>query len=82
MGQYVLSEEVFLTMLLHATKYPSCTVCGVLLGEPAKGNSNKTCTIIQAAPLFHLSMLLAPCVETALLQVGVSCSQIRQNEVC
>jgi hypothetical protein len=52
-------------VLLHAAKYPSCTVCGVLLGESAGGRV----TVAAALPLFHLSMLLAPCVETALTQV-------------
>jgi hypothetical protein len=62
---YDLTEDSYLTILLHAAKYPSCTVCGVLLGK----TSGKTCTVTAAVPLFHLSMLLAPCVETALAQV-------------
>jgi hypothetical protein len=62
---YDLTEDSYLTILLHAAKYPSCTVCGVLLGKV----SGKACTVTAAVPLFHLSMLLAPCVETALAQV-------------
>lgn len=64
-GSFVLSEEACLTVLLHAAKYPSCTVCGVLLGESGGGRM----TVAAALPLFHLSMLLAPCVDTALTQV-------------
>jgi len=64
---FVVSEEAYLTVLLHAAKYPSCTVCGVLLGQT--GSAGKA--IVEAAiPLFHLSMLLSPCVETALNQVS------------
>jgi hypothetical protein len=62
---YDLTEDAYLTILLHAAKYPSCTVCGVLLGKV----SSKTCTVTAAVPLFHLSLLLAPCVEIALAQV-------------
>jgi hypothetical protein len=67
---YVLTEEAYLTVLLHAAKYPSCTVCGVLLGQSTAGGV----TVNTAVPLFHLSMLLAPCVETALSQVRASAS--------
>ena len=62
---YDLTEEAYLTILLHAAKYPTCTVCGVLLGKV----SSKAFKATAAVPLFHLSMLLAPCVETALAQV-------------
>ncbi|WIA11820.1 hypothetical protein OEZ85_011910 [Tetradesmus obliquus] len=68
---YDLTEEAYLTILLHAAKYPSCTVCGVLLGKV----SSKACTATAAVPLFHLSMLLAPCVETALAQVEAYAQQ-------
>lgn len=56
-----------MTVLLHAAKYPSCTVCGVLLGQT--GSAGKV-TVEAAIPLFHLSMLLSPCVETALNQAS------------
>lgn len=71
-SSYVLSEEAYLTVLLHAAKYPSCTVCGVLLGQSGAGRV----TVDTAVPLFHLSMLLAPCVETALSQVRGMASHI------
>jgi hypothetical protein len=71
---YALSEEAYLTVLLHAAKYPSCTVCGVLLGQSAGGSV----TVQTALPMFHLSMLLAPCVDTALTQVGLKGSAHQQ----
>lgn len=67
-NSFVLTEEAYLTVLLHAAKYPSCTVCGVLLGQSAGGQV----TVQAALPLFHLSMFFAPCVDTALTQVRLS----------
>lgn len=68
MVAYSITEEAILTILLHAAKYPSRTICGVLLG-PDPGKQSKAVSISKAVPLFHLSLLLAPCVETALAQV-------------
>jgi len=64
---YTASEEALLTILLHAAKFPSCTVNGLLLGKGAGSDAQITHSI----PLFHtVSLTLAPCVETALDQVG------------
>ncbi len=62
---YEISEAVALTILLHASKYPSCTVNGVLLGK----QQGEGFMITAVIPLFHRSHVLAPCVETALAQV-------------
>lgn len=67
MPEYRLDDSVYLTILLHAAKYPSCTVDGVLLGTAA-GNG-KGYHITAAIPLFHQSMLMSSCVETAFTQV-------------
>lgn len=69
MVTYNLTEEAYLTIFLHAAKYPSCTICGVLLAPQPGASSKASYTIEAAVPLFHLSMLLAPCVEVALNQV-------------
>ncbi len=63
---YSVAEDAYLTVLLHAAKYPSCSVNGVLLGRKADG---KGWNVSAAVPLFHHSQALAPCVETALSQV-------------
>lgn len=70
---YQLTEGALLTVLLHAAKWPSCTVCGVLLGTPAAAGGGGKTRVTHVLPLFHLSMLLAPCVDTALTQVRVCC---------
>lgn len=70
MVTYNLTEEVYLTILLHAAKYPSCTICGLLLGSTPSGGSKSSYKVSLAVPLFHLSLMFAPCVEAALTQVG------------
>lgn len=57
----VIEEKAYLTMILHACKYPARPVLGVLLGKP--GGS-----ISVAIPLFH-SYPLAPMLEMGMLQV-------------
>ena len=65
---YELSTEACIIALLHAAKYPSCTVNGLLLGSQSASDSKPT-VVTKAIPLFHNSHLLASCVETALTQV-------------
>lgn len=67
-----LSEDAALTILLHASKHPSCTVNGVLLGKQRAGGGYLLSTAI---PLFHRSHTLAPCVETALSQAEIIAQQ-------
>lgn len=69
MATYTADEDVFLTILLHAAKYPSCSVNGLLLGSKAGQGFHITAVM----PLFHsASLTLAPCVETGLAQVCAS----------
>jgi len=68
---YELSENAALTLLLHASKYPSCTVNGVLLGK-ARSSEGGGFLISTVIPLFHRSHVFAPCVETALDQVRLA----------
>jgi hypothetical protein len=63
---YELSEDAALTLLLHASKHPSCTVSGALFGRQRGGGGGYE--IVAAAPLFHRSHVMAPCVEAALTQ--------------
>ena len=63
-----LSEEAALMMMLHASKHPSCTVNGVLLGKRQQGGSSSW-HISLAIPLFHRSHVMAPCMEMGLAQV-------------
>ncbi|KAI8328009.1 hypothetical protein BC941DRAFT_445793 [Chlamydoabsidia padenii] len=52
--------------LLHAAKYPSQQVCGLLLGKVEK---DKVTKITTAVPLFHHWTTLTPMLEMALQQV-------------
>jgi endonuclease III len=52
--------------LLHAAKYPSSAVCGVLLGK----NTTDGSVIKSAVPFFHHWTTLTPMLEVALKQVS------------
>lgn len=69
MVAYELAQDCAVTVLLHASKYPTCTINGVLLGKPAQGSG--PLVLSAAVPLFHSSSTyLSPCVEAALTQVS------------
>ncbi|KAK9813344.1 hypothetical protein WJX73_001519 [Symbiochloris irregularis] len=68
---YTLQENAALKILLHAAKYPSAAVNGVLLGTVAQSESDLSAvTIVDAVPLFHTFLSLSPMLETALVQVA------------
>lgn len=60
------SEEAFATILCHAYKFPTNTVCGILLGHVEAGSL----VIKNAVPLFHEHMNLTPMVEMGLRLVS------------
>ena len=74
-----------LKILLHSAKYPSSSVNGVLLGEAIAEASSQAAApnthdegpssvhVIDAIPLFHSFLTLAPSLETALFQVIILC---------
>ncbi|GBF89594.1 hypothetical protein Rsub_02312 [Raphidocelis subcapitata] len=81
---YSLGEDAALTILLHASKHPSCTVNGVLLGGrrgggdgggDGGGSGAGAYEITSAVPLFHRSHVIAPCVEIALTQAEIIAEQ-------
>lgn len=59
-------------ILLHAARYPQAAVSGVVLA-PARsgggGDAPTTVTLVDAVPLFHLHLSLAPMLEVALTQI-------------
>ncbi|ELT87052.1 hypothetical protein CAPTEDRAFT_111303 [Capitella teleta] len=69
MAEYNVSSRAYCKMVLHAAKYPHCAVNGVLLAEKRQSGEMKTIDLIDAIPLFHLSLSLAPMMEVALIQV-------------
>ena len=68
-----LKSRAYSKIILHAAKYPHCTISGVLLAKHLKGtkeeHKNRNLEIIDAIPLFHLCLYVTPMTEIALTQV-------------
>ncbi len=64
---YACDQSAILKILLHSAKYPAASVNGVLLGRIK--SDKKTVEIVDAIPLLHSFLSLAPALETALVQV-------------
>eukprot|EP00123_Amoebidium_parasiticum_P007840 comp18401_c0_seq1/m.19599 comp18401_c0_seq1/g.19599 ORF comp18401_c0_seq1/g.19599 comp18401_c0_seq1/m.19599 type:complete len:180 (-) comp18401_c0_seq1:186-725(-) len=64
--KYSLEKKACNKMLLHATKYPSQSVNGVLLGSVSKD----TTVVSDAIPLFHNTLTLPAMLELALAVVS------------
>lgn len=65
-----ISARAYSKILLHASKYPHKAVCGVLI---SKENVDNVIEVMDAVPLFHLCLGLAPMMEVALTQVDAYC---------
>ncbi len=65
MPEYVIEPTALYKILLHALKYPSASVCGVLLAKTA---NKDVVQFSDAIPLLHTPMLSLP-TEVALSQV-------------
>lgn len=63
-GPHAVERRAVLKILLHAIKYPSYTVNGVLLGSIKDG----VVSVSDAVPLVHTFTTLVPTFETALFQ--------------
>ncbi|PNW83722.1 hypothetical protein CHLRE_05g240550v5 [Chlamydomonas reinhardtii] len=59
-------QTALLKILAHAAKYPSNSVNGVLVGTAKEGGSVE---ILDAIPLCHTTLTLAPALEIGLAQV-------------
>ncbi|KAJ2959343.1 hypothetical protein NQZ79_g5131 [Umbelopsis isabellina] len=70
MVKYTVRERAYALPLLHAARYPSSEVCGVLLTDKASVDSEKI-NITTAVPLFHHWTTLSPMLEVALQQVDL-----------
>jgi len=66
---FEIGPIAYCKMVLHAIKYPHCSVRGVLLGKRSSKNkeqiedTSKFVTVVDAIPGFH-TQLLAPPLET------------------
>ncbi|KPJ10136.1 UPF0172 protein CG3501 [Papilio machaon] len=72
MGEVTLETIAYAKLMLHAAKYPSCAVTGILLADGTNirdGAKNQDLNIVDAIPLFHHSHYLSPMAEIALTQI-------------
>lgn len=67
-----LAQTAYIKLVLHVLKYPSQAVNGVLLGKASAKGCTDPVEIIDAVPLFHSQLALAPMLEIALAQVDKS----------
>jgi len=65
---YTISRLTYLKVLLHAAKYPTCTVNGVLLTASSPGAADVV--VSDAVPLLHHWTSLSPMMEIGLDLVG------------
>ncbi|KAL7637213.1 UNVERIFIED_CONTAM: hypothetical protein RMT77_011925 [Armadillidium vulgare] len=63
-----ISCNALAKILLHTAKYPHLAVSGVLLSTSKKNDTSET-FILDAIPLFHGQLGLAPMLEVALTQI-------------
>jgi hypothetical protein len=64
--RYSFETKAALKLLLHASKYPSSPISGLLLGTPGDG----LITVVDAIPMFHTQACIGPCLDSGLSQVG------------
>mmetsp|Transcript_31627 Transcript_31627/g.80731 ORF Transcript_31627/g.80731 Transcript_31627/m.80731 type:complete len:185 (-) Transcript_31627:109-663(-) len=81
-----LDSEAYITLFMHACKFPSRTVNGLLLGSVSGGGVSVQKTL----PLFHTPLGLAPMLEAALMLADQYCKAhamqvvgyYQANELC
>lgn len=71
-SEYEISTRAYCKMIMHAAKYPSSNINGLLLAK--KTGEQQGVKYVDCIPLFHINTALAPMVEVALAQI--------ENEVC
>lgn len=62
-----VSPRAYAKILLHTSKYPHKAVNGVLLGDETLQDGE--IYVLDAIPLFHICLGLAPMLEVALARV-------------
>ncbi|RZC35838.1 ER membrane protein complex subunit 8/9 -like, partial [Asbolus verrucosus] len=66
--------KAYCKIILHAAKYPHCSVNGVLLSK-SSSTKGKEIEFVDAVPLFHIALNLTPMAEIALMQIDELASQ-------
>lgn len=70
MCDITINVKAYCKIILHAAKYPHCSVNGVLLAKVS--SKSKVVEFVDAIPLFHLAINLTPMAEIALTQVNMN----------
>lgn len=76
MVNYVIEGEAYVKIMLHAAKYPHCSVNGLLVGE----SDGQGFVVKDAFPLFH-QHTLAPMLELACMYIDQYCIEKKLNIV-
>ena len=66
-SEYEISTRAYCKMIMHAAKYPSSNINGLLLAK--KTGEQRSVKYVDCIPLFHINTALAPMVEVALAQI-------------
>jgi hypothetical protein len=69
MSEITFSARAYCKIILHAAKYPHCSINGVLLSKSST-TKGKEIEFVDAVPLFHIALNLTPMAEIALMQVN------------
>nr|CAG4643463.1 EOG090X0C9C [Ilyocryptus agilis] len=72
---FELSKLAYAKIILHAFKYPHSAINGILLSNEGSGNSHSV-KYVDAIPLFHHNLGLAPMMEVALMQIDNYCRSV------
>ncbi|XP_067869923.1 ER membrane protein complex subunit 9-like isoform X3 [Heterodontus francisci] len=71
MAEVEISAQAYVKMQLHAAKYPSCAVNGLLLAEKVPEADGECLLLTDCVPLFHNCLALTVMLEVALNQVDL-----------
>lgn len=74
MAEVEVTVQAYTKMVLHAAKYPHRAVCGLLLGDKRAPDLERV-SLVDAVPLFHVALPLAPMLEVALTQLDIWCKE-------
>nr|CAG4635028.1 EOG090X0C9C [Alona affinis] len=69
-----LSKLAYSKIILHALKYPHTAINGILLAP--EGSNSHSLKYVDAVPLFHHNLGLAPMLEVALMQIDSYCRSV------
>eukprot|EP01027_Heterolobosea_sp_BB2_P007429 GEZU01011062.1.p1 GENE.GEZU01011062.1~~GEZU01011062.1.p1 ORF type:complete len:206 (-),score=42.23 GEZU01011062.1:60-677(-) len=75
---FEVRPRAYVKAILHACKYTSCSVNGILIGKVTASGKKTAIQILDAIPLFHSHHSLAPLLEASLLQIESSLEQDEQ----